>query len=108
MAEQIKFKFELDSDETFDILKDIGEAENELGKQCWKDGLKAQAIEYFKHEATCEIAIKAIKKQIPMKPIKITANGVYKCKSCSYLIACIPNATKYYDQCGQRLYWKEK
>lgn len=29
MAEQIKF--ELDSDETFDILKDIGEAENELG-----------------------------------------------------------------------------
>lgn len=76
MAEQIKF--ELDSDETFDILKDIGEAENELGKQCWKDGLKAQAIEYFKHEATCEIAIKAIKKQIPMKPIKITANGVYK------------------------------
>ena len=41
MAEQIKF--ELDSDETFDILKDIGEAENELGKQCWKDGLKAQA-----------------------------------------------------------------
>lgn len=28
MAEQIKFKFELDSDETFDILKDIGEAEN--------------------------------------------------------------------------------
>lgn len=50
MAEQIKF--ELDSDETFDILKDIGDAENELGKQCWKDGLKAQAIEYFKHEAT--------------------------------------------------------
>ena len=77
MAEQIKFKFELDSDETFDILKDIGEAENELGKQCWKDGLKAQAIEYFK-------------------------------QSCSYLIACIPNATKYCDQCGQRLYWKEK
>ena len=35
MAEQIKF--ELDSDETFDILKDIGDAENELGKQCWKD-----------------------------------------------------------------------
>lgn len=31
MAEQIKF--ELDSDETFDILKDIGEAENELGKE---------------------------------------------------------------------------
>lgn len=28
MAEQIKFKFELDSDEAFDILKDIGEAEN--------------------------------------------------------------------------------
>ena len=62
MAEQIKFKFELDSDGTFDNWKDIGEAENELGKQCWKDGLKAQAIEYFKHEATCEIAIKAIKK----------------------------------------------
>ena len=36
MAEQIKF--EMDSDEAFDILKDIGEAENELGKQCWKDG----------------------------------------------------------------------
>ena len=110
MDEQIKF--EMDSDEVFDILKDIGEAENELGKQCLKDGLKAQAIEYFKHEATCEIAIKAIEKTIPMKPARIKkgtyASDIYRCECCKQLIAVIPMATKYCDNCGQRLYWEEE
>ena len=38
----------------------------------------------------------------------ITENRVYKCKSCSYRIACVPNATKSCDQCGQSFYWEEK
>lgn len=110
MAEQIKF--EMDSDEAFEILKDIGEAENELGKQCLKDGLKAQAIEYFKHEATCEIAIKAIKKTIPMKPTRIEkgnyVSDIYRCECCKQFVAVVPMVTKYCDNCGQRLYWEEQ
>lgn len=36
MAEQIKF--EMGSDKALDILKDFGDAENDLGKELWKHG----------------------------------------------------------------------
>lgn len=105
MAEQIKF--EMDSDEILGILQKSSDAESKLVKECWKTGLKEDAMKHFKNEAAFRIASNAVNKQVPVKPIKITANRVYRCKSCSYLITSVPNATKYCDQCGQRLYWEE-
>lgn len=109
MAEQIKF--EMDSDEVLDILKKKGNTEHELGTNLWKNGLKIAAMGCFKSEAALEIAIKAVKKQIPMKPTRIEkgkyVSEIYKCECCKQLVAVVPMVTKYCDNCGQRLYWEE-
>ena len=106
MAEQIKF--ELDSDEALGILQESSDAESKLGKECWKTGLKEDAMKHFKNEAAFRIASNAVNELVSVKPIKIIENRVYKCKSCSYHIACVPNATKPCDQCGQSFYWEEQ
>ena len=101
MPEQIKF--EMDSDEILGILQESSDAESKLGKECWKTGLKEDAMKHFKNEAAFRIASNAVNELVSVKPIKII-----ECKSCSYRIACVPNATKSCDQCGQSFYWEEQ
>lgn len=48
MPEQIKF--EMDSDEILGILQESSDAESKLGKECWKTGLKEDAMKHFKNE----------------------------------------------------------
>jgi hypothetical protein len=47
-----------------------------------------------------------------MKPARIKkgnyVSDIYRCECCKQLIAVIPMATKYCDNCGQRLYWEEE
>ena len=50
MAEQIKF--EMDSDEVLGILQESIAAESKLGKECWKTGLKEDAMKKVDEEAS--------------------------------------------------------
>lgn len=101
MVEHIKFS--MGSDEVLSILQESSDAENEFGKEYWKSGLKAEAMEHFKNEATLEIAIKAVKKQVSVETIKI-AGRCYRCGVCKNFVV---HKAIYCDNCGQRLYWEE-
>lgn len=99
MVEHIKFSME--SDEVLSILQESSDVENEFGKEYLKSGLKEEAMEHFKNEAVLEIAIKAVKKQVPVQPIHI-AGRCYRCGVCNNFVV---HKAIYCDNCGQRLYW---
>lgn len=61
------------------------------------------------HAEFIELSLKAIEKQIPMKPY--TKNGVYGlvwyCNNCGYSL-CDYDDSLYCSFCGQRVDWSDK
>ena len=68
-------------------------------------------LEYCPKCAACEInmAIEALEKQIPKKPVSVTISGISRYKSgaceCGTAIAMV---YKYCPNCGQAIDWEEK
>lgn len=70
---------------------------------------------YSWQDEVCEIAIKALEKQIPKKAIS-TYKGHYKCPTCEIYIDITDDdlyvyeikPPKYCDECGQALDWGEE
>ena len=59
-------------------------------------------------EETIKLAIEALEKQVPKKPIYGDANT--RCPNCGEVLLYFANVFKicYCDECGQRLDWSEE
>ena len=78
------------------ILSEITECEESI---CYITDVDAEPL---------KLAIKALKKQIPKKPIYDAAN--IKCPNCEATLLYYFHSFKidYCDECGQRLDWSEE
>lgn len=78
------------------ILSEITECEESI---CYVTDIDAEPL---------RLAIKALEKQIPKKPVYGTAN--IKCPSCGATLLYYFHSFKidYCDECGQRLDWSEE
>ena len=91
--------------------------EQEALKDIIESGIELGAGDYVDVEAL-KVAVVALEKQIPKKPIKLKANEdikigagtwkagttVYKCPRCDSFIS---RSSNYCDKCGQALDWSD-
>lgn len=57
-----------------------------------------------------EIAIEALEKQTPMKPIETNRSTVYRCANCRAIVMqnLSTEKTDYCVRCGQKILWEEE
>ena len=84
-----------------DILNECTESEEAV---CYVTGVDAPAL---------EMAINALNKQIPKKPIEMEPtdkllNGYYACPVCHGWVGMDEYSNKYCGCCGQKIDWSDK
>lgn len=56
---------------------------------------------------TINMAIKALEKQIPKKPIDNTKQGWFECPTCRRVVVTYNNGKRHHCRCGQSLKWED-